>query len=73
MSEKKLPPRTSVTLSEDLDTRLDQLAEQQNTTKRNILRKAFALYDVAAAAKARGDRFGIVDQNNKLVTEISGI
>ena len=43
------------------------------TTKTEILRKAIALYDVVAEAKTEKKRFGILDQNKKLLTEIVGI
>jgi predicted transcriptional regulator len=72
MSDKK-PPRTSVTLSPQLDDRLEKMAEDDHTTKREILRKALALYDVVHGAKLKNQRLGIFDGEKNLVTEIVGI
>ncbi len=65
-------PLTTVTLSPQLDHHLDALAAARQTTKREILQKALALYDVADAAKAKNQRVGLFDADEKLVTEIIG-
>ena len=72
MSDKK-PPRTSVILSPQLDERLEKMAEDEHITKREILRRAVALYDVVHGAKLKNLRLGIFDGENNLVTEIVGI
>lgn len=65
--------RLSLTVSPELNARLDELAASAHSTKSEILRKAIALFDVVAEAKAEKKRFGILDQNKQLVTEIVGI
>ena len=65
--------RLSLAVSPELNHRLEQLAEASHTTKSEILRKAIALFDVVAEAKTEKKRFGILDQNKQLVTEIVGI
>jgi predicted transcriptional regulator len=65
--------RLSLAVSPELNDRLEQLAEASHTTKSEILRKAIALFDVVAEAKSEKKRFGILDQNKQLVTEIVGI
>jgi predicted transcriptional regulator len=65
--------RLSLAVSPELNDRLEQLAEASHTTKSEILRKAIALFDVVAEAKTEKKRFGILDQNKQLVTEIVGI
>jgi predicted transcriptional regulator len=65
--------RLSLTVSPELNERLEQLAITGHTTKRELLRKAIALFDVVAEAKTEKKRFGIFDQNKQLVTEIVGI
>lgn len=65
--------RLSLSLSPELNDRLEQLAASGHTTKTEILRKAIALYDVVAEAKTEKKRLGILDQNKQLLTEIVGI
>jgi predicted transcriptional regulator len=65
--------RLSLAVSPELNDRLEQLASSGRTTKSEILRKAIALFDVVAEAKTEKKRFGILDQNKQLVTEIVGI
>ncbi|MCK9990409.1 MAG: hypothetical protein RugAbin2_01423 [Rugosibacter sp.] len=65
--------RLSLTVSPELNERLEQLAITGHTTKSEVLRKAIALFDVVAEAKTEKKRFGILDQNKQLVTEIVGI
>ncbi len=73
MSTAKETVRLSVSLSPELNDRLEQLAASSHTTKTEILRKAIALYDVVAEAKTEKKRFGILDQDKRLLTEIVGI
>jgi predicted transcriptional regulator len=65
--------RLSLSLSPELNERLEQLAASSHTTKTEILRKAIALYDVVAEAKADKKRLGILDKDKRLLTEIVGI
>lgn len=65
--------RLSLAVSPELNERLEQLAAAGHTTKSEILRKAIALFDVVAEAKLEKKRFGILDQDKRLVTEIVGI
>lgn len=65
--------RLSLTLSPELNARLEQLATSSHATKTEILRKAIALYDVVAEAKAENKRLGILDKDKNVLTEIVGI
>ncbi len=65
--------RLSLTLSPELNDRLEQLASSSHATKTEILRKAIALYDVVAEAKANEKRLGILDKDKNVLTEIVGI
>jgi predicted transcriptional regulator len=67
------PVRLSLAIPAELNDRLEQLALLGQSTKSEILRKAIALFDVAAEAKADKKRLGIFDQNKQLVTEIVGL
>ena len=73
MSIDKEVVRLSLSVSPELHERLEQLASPGCTTKPEILRNAIALYDVVAEAKTEKKRFGILDQNKNLLTEIVGI
>ena len=65
--------RLSLAVSPELNARLDHLAATGHTSKSEILRKAIALFDVVAEAKSEKKRFGILDQDKHLLTEIVGI
>ena len=67
------PPRVSVDLSPQLSARLEQIASKHHLGKMDIMRRAFALFDVVAQATERGERFGIFDKDGKLVREIVGL
>jgi predicted transcriptional regulator len=73
MSTSRETIRLSLAVSPELNDRLEQLATSSHTSKTEILRKAIALFDVVAEAKSEKKRFGILDQNKNLVTEIVGI
>jgi predicted transcriptional regulator len=73
MSSAKDAVRLSLAVSPELNARLEQLAASGHTSKSEILRKAIALFDVVAEAKSEKKRFGILDQDKHLLTEIVGI
>lgn len=65
--------RLSLAVSPELNERLELLASNGHMSKSEVLRKAIALFDVVAEAKSEKKRFGILDQNKQLITEIVGI
>ncbi len=65
--------RLSLAVSPELNDRLEQLATSGHMSKSEVLRKAIALFDVVAEAKSEKKRFGILDQDKRLLTEIVGI
>ena len=65
--------RLSLAVSPELNERLEMLASNGHMSKSEVLRKAIALFDVVAEAKSEKKRFGILDQNKQLVTDIVGI
>ena len=73
MATNKEVIRLSLALSPELNERLEELASVGCTTKTEILRKAIALYDVVSEAKTEKKRFGILDENKHLLTEIVGL
>ena len=73
MANDKQTVHLSHTISSELNDRLEHLAAQAHSTKSEILRKAIALFDVVSEAAVEKMRFGILDENKQLVTEIVGI
>lgn len=65
--------RLSLDISPELNSLLEDLAEQTGGTKSDVLRKAIALMRVAVDAKRQGRKFGVAEQDQPLATEIVGI
>lgn len=65
--------RLSLVVSPELNETLEELAERSHSSKSDVLRKAIALFDVAAQAKQKDQRVGILDRDDKVVKEIVGI
>lgn len=66
--------RFNVTLSDDLNKAIDKAAQETETNKSEILRKALTLYLAAREGKERGLKIGLVDpESQKLETEIVGL
>ena len=65
--------RLSLAVSPELNARREQLASAGHTSKSESLRKAVALFDIAAEARSEKKRIGILDQNKQLLTEIVGL
>ena len=65
--------RLSLVVSPELNETLEELAERSHSSKSDVLRKAIALFDVAAQAKQKDQRIGILDRDDKVVKEIVGI
>jgi predicted transcriptional regulator len=66
--------RLNVTLSSELDDKLNEIAELDSTTKSEILRKSLQLYLAAKEGSKKGMKLTLIDpndQNNK--TEIVGL
>lgn len=73
METLKKPPRVSVDLSPKLNARLEQICANHHLGKVDIMRRAFALFEVAVQASERCERLGIFDKDGKLVKEIVGL
>jgi predicted transcriptional regulator len=66
--------RFNVVLSDDLDREIDRLAEQTETNKSEILRKALQLFLAAREGKQRGLKIGLVEPETRIMqTEIIGL
>ena len=60
-------------LSPELSRVLTSLARIANLDEGDVLRQAIVLMGVAVEARREGLKFGIVDRDQKLVTEIVGL
>mgnify|MGYP001589361832 CR=1 FL=1 len=65
--------RLSLELSEQLNQKLEELANKIHKSKSDVLLYSIALMEVAIQAKENGKKFGIANKNQKLITEIVGI
>lgn len=66
--------RFNVVLSDDLNREIDRAAEETETNKSEILRKALQLFLAAREGKQRGLKLGLVEpKTEKLQTEIVGL
>lgn len=75
MSVKKrsVAVRVSLDMSPEARDLLDSLASTHGTTTSQILRRALALYHVASEAQALGNHVVVIDQDEKLVSELVGL
>lgn len=56
-------PRLTVDLSNEIDTRLTDIAQREGISKAEAMRKAFALLSIAVEETAKGNSLGIVREN----------
>jgi predicted transcriptional regulator len=72
--EPVMSVRFNVVLSDDLNREIDKAADETETNKSEILRKALQLFLAAREGKQRGLKLGLVEpKSEKLQTEIVGI
>ena len=65
--------RLNVSISDELNARLDTLAEQSGSTKSELLRKAIVLMDLAVTESKQGNKLGILDDKRHVLREIVGV
>lgn len=66
--------RFNVVLSDDLNQAIDDVAEESESNKSEILRKALTLYLAAREGRQRGLKLGLVEpRTHKMETEIVGL
>jgi predicted transcriptional regulator len=66
--------RFNVVLSDELNREIDKAADETETNKSEILRKALQLFLAARDGKKRGLKVGLVEpKSEKLQTEIVGL
>ena len=65
--------RLSLDLSPQANSMLETLADDLQTTKSGVLRKALALVKVAEEAKRKNRKIGIFDTEQNVFSEIVGL
>ena len=69
--------RISVTLSPEMETLIEQVAEKHKITKANAVRRAFALLQIAEEQTHKGRELGIIKEERdgqlKAVGKIVGL
>ncbi len=66
--------KLTLELSEDVNNTLEALAEENGTTKSDVLRKAIALVMAASIGKKKGRELALIDpKSEKVVTHIVGL
>ncbi len=68
----KTTVRVNVEMSEELNAKLDALADKAHGSKSDVLRRALALYDAAVKAHERGLKVGFAEEGQELKTEVIG-
>jgi predicted transcriptional regulator len=71
--EKIMTVRLNVNITEELNDRLDTLAENDGITKSELLRKAIVLIEVAVAERKLGHKLAITDNQHHVLREIVGV
>jgi predicted transcriptional regulator len=66
--------KLTLELSEEVNTSLEQIAEENGTTKSDVLRKAIGLIKAANSEKKKGRELAFIDpKSEKVVTHIVGL
>lgn len=59
-----------MTLPRQLEERLGRLMQQNDWSGGELLRKAFALVEIAAEAREQGNRLGIITKDHQVLAEV---
>lgn len=59
-----------MTLPRQLEERLGRLMQQNDWSGGELLRKAFALVEIAAEAREQGNRLGVITKDHQVLAEI---
>lgn len=65
--------RLNVNITDELNQRLDQMAEKSGSSKSDLLRKAIVLMDLAVNENAKGNVLAVTDKNHHVLREIVGV
>ena len=65
--------RLNLVVTKQLNELIEKLADENGTSKSDILRKALALYEVASEAKEHGNKMGVLSKDRAVLTELVGV
>ncbi|MBY0544516.1 MAG: ribbon-helix-helix protein, CopG family [Gammaproteobacteria bacterium] len=65
--------RLSLDVSAELNSTLDEMAEDMHSSKSEVLRKSIALMEVAVQEKRRGNHLGVFNAKQQLIKEFVGL
>lgn len=65
--------KLSLHISPRMNELIEQMADENGSTKSDLLRKAISLLQVASKAKRDGNGIGVIDHDRRVLTEIVGI
>lgn len=65
--------RLNLLLSDELNTQIEKVVVDRETTKADVLRKAIALYVAATEGKEKGLKVGLARPDQTLETEFVGL
>jgi hypothetical protein len=60
-------------ISPEFDDRLEELSNASGLSKSELIQSGVALLELALKAKQQGKKFGVVEQDTPLVTEVVGL
>jgi predicted transcriptional regulator len=63
----------SFTIPSELAKKLEEIAAESGLTESEILRTGIGLVELAVKAREKGKKFGVVEQDTPLVTEVVGL
>jgi hypothetical protein len=63
----------SFTISPELATKLEELSLESGHSESEILQAGISLVELAVKAREKGKKFGVVEQDTPLVTEVVGL
>lgn len=67
------PTGISVDLSPQLNERLEEISSRHGISKVDMIKRAFALLDVAIATKDSNQRLCVLDQDGRVTKEVIGL
>jgi hypothetical protein len=63
----------SFTISPELATKLEELTAHSGLSESEIFQAGIGLVELAVKAREKGKKFGVVEQDTPLVTEVVGL
>lgn len=72
-ASKRAETSRSFTIPPELAKKLEEIASESGLTESEILRTGIGLVELAVKAREKGKKFGVVEQDTPLVTEVVGL